>query len=191
MVPDLEAGSAGDLGYRALQPGVLKRQDLPALVADHVVVVLAAGIGALVPGGLRPQIELVHETEVGQLLERAVDARASYAPTAGAKALVDVEGGERARLGGQDLDHGTPRAAAPEAGGLEPGERVLGPVRAGDGVLGVGVGLGGQLGAMVGTGLGRFSGLESNGDAASAATQISTVAPAIDAPAASSKWNDA
>ena len=135
VVGDLEADLVGELGDRALQGGVLEGDHATAAAADRVVVVLAAGLDALVAGGAAGHLEALHEAELLELLERPVDAGAADRGLAAAQLVVELEGGDGAVVAGERLDHGGAGAAAPVAGLAEGGEGVLGP-----GAVGFGLG---------------------------------------------------
>src|SRR4051812_11733123 len=71
VVFDAEAQPVRDLLERALELMVLEGRDRPAVVADHVVVVLAARVRGLVAGDPVADVDARDEPEAGELLERA------------------------------------------------------------------------------------------------------------------------
>src|SRR5437764_841973 len=76
VVPaDRVAGARLDPLERAFQPLVGERLDLPAGVADHVMVMLAVRLRRLVASGARADVDAVREPLVDEEVERSVDAR--------------------------------------------------------------------------------------------------------------------
>src|SRR4051812_30861133 len=128
VVVDAEAQPAGEVLERALELVVLERRDRPAVVADHVVVVLAARMRGLVAGDAVADVEARDEPEPDELFERAVDARAPDLASAAPHRLLDVAGGLRAVPAEGLLDHREARPAAPQPRLLQPALRVLGPL---------------------------------------------------------------
>ena len=128
MVGDLEAHLVGDAVDRPLQGRVLEGDHAPAAAADRVVMVVAAGLDPLVAGGAARDLEPLHEAELLELLERAVDARPADPRAApAAQLVVELERGDRAVVAGEGLDHRGAGAAAAQAGGLQGPECVLRP----------------------------------------------------------------
>jgi hypothetical protein len=63
---------------RALESGIIKRDELATLLADQVVVMmLTRRIGRLIPSDTVPEVKAAQEVMLVQQLERAVNARAS------------------------------------------------------------------------------------------------------------------
>ena len=74
MRSHLVAASPGDAVQRHLERVVLERLDLAAVVADEVVVMVAAWIDPLEAGDRIAEVHPLHEPELVEALERAVDA---------------------------------------------------------------------------------------------------------------------
>lgn len=111
---------------RILQRLVLEGGDLPAAVADDVMVVLAAWKRGLVTGG-GADVEAVDEPHSREQIERPVDARDADQPAISAQAVEDLLRGQAAVLAGEKLDDRGSRPARAVTGQLELGERVIGP----------------------------------------------------------------
>ena len=105
----------------------------PQLVADDVVVVLAARVRGLVARGAVADVEPVDEAEAVEHLERAVDARDADAGVVGAQLVGDLLCGGAAVLPRERVDHAAARGAGAEALALERRVRVRAPA----GVMGV------------------------------------------------------
>jgi hypothetical protein len=88
---------------------------------------LAAGQCRFEAGAAAAEIDSVEEAEVGELLERAVDAGDADGATVGADSVEDFLGGEAAVLGGEVSDDRIARAARSRAGAAEFGVRVFVP----------------------------------------------------------------
>ena len=69
------AGRRGDLAQRLLEPVILERLDLAAVVADEVVVVLAAGNRRLEARDAVSDLDPLDDAELREHVEGAVDAR--------------------------------------------------------------------------------------------------------------------
>jgi hypothetical protein len=82
---------------RLLERAVLERRDLPAVLADRVMVVLTAGVGGLVAGG-GADVEPANELEPGEQLEGPVDARDADSHVLRPQAVEDLLRGEAAIL---------------------------------------------------------------------------------------------
>lgn len=111
----------------ALERGVLEPGDLPAAVADDVVMVVAAWDQRLVSGAAVPQFDAGDEPGPVQEIERPVDAGRAHPIAAGAQALGDLLGAEAAVLESQQPDNGPPRAAGAMPRLAEGGMSELGP----------------------------------------------------------------
>src|SRR5829696_1813136 len=124
--PDLVPEPLAQPVDQALELGVGERVLLPAAVADRVMVVVAAGVGGL-EAGRAADVDAVHEAELGEGVERPVDAGEPDRPAAVAQPLVDLLRAQAARLAPEQLQHlaARPAGAMPRAGQLEAG--VIGP----------------------------------------------------------------
>jgi hypothetical protein len=128
VLGDLEGDAVGDAPDRLLELGVGEGDDLAAVVADHVVVmVLGAGAMGLVAGDALADLEAQNEVEALELVEDPVDAGARHRAAVLAQPRLDLVGRERARLRPEQLEHARSRAAAAEARLRELASRVLGP----------------------------------------------------------------
>src|SRR6187200_2212496 len=116
------ATSVRDALDRRLEAGVLERLDLPAVVADEVVVMIAPRVGRLEACDAVAEVDPLHEPERVHALECAVDARDSDAAAARAHFVVNLLRRQTAVLLAEELDDESPRAAAPAAGLPQPVE---------------------------------------------------------------------
>ena len=107
MSGDGEVRAAADRLDRPLELVAGERRQLTALLADEVMVV-DVGVDPLVTGGIAADLHPLHQMELLELLERAVDAGAAD----GLEPAVDLERGHRAGFATQQLDHPAARAAA-------------------------------------------------------------------------------
>ena len=112
---------------RALEVLVLEHRHPAATLADEVMMVIAAGIGGLIPGRVR-ELDAPHEVDAREQVERSVDARDADVAALRAKAVEDVLRRHAALLPPHQLDHGGARAPAAVAPPLQLGERVLDPL---------------------------------------------------------------
>ena len=69
------SASVGDSLDRRLERGVFERLDLPAVVTDEMVMMVAARVGRLEARDSVSEVDSLDESEVGHAVERAVDAR--------------------------------------------------------------------------------------------------------------------
>ena len=99
-----------------LETIVAERLDLAALSADEVVMVVAARLRRLIVSTPGPQLEAMHEPELGQGLKRAVDARNADPAPPPANEIVDLLDRQAAGLVAERLDDGSPRLPRLEAG---------------------------------------------------------------------------
>jgi len=127
VVIDPESGVLGDGVDRMLETIVAERLDLAAVAADEVVMVIAARLGRLVVSTSRAKLEAMHEPELRQCLEGAVDACNADARAALPDEVVYLLDGHTARLLAERFDNGGPRASGLEAGFAEDRLRVLAP----------------------------------------------------------------
>src|SRR5215207_613074 len=115
VVIDPERGVLGHRVDRVFETIVAERLDLAAVAADEVVVVVAGRLGELVVSAARAKLEAMHEPELRQGLERAVDARNPDAGSALSNEIVNLLNGQAAGLVTECLDDGGPRASRLEA----------------------------------------------------------------------------
>lgn len=121
------SATAGDALDRRLEPGVCERLDLPAVVADEMVVMLAVGVSRLEARDAVAEVDPLHEAELVHPVECAVDARDPDAAAARADGVVDLLGRETAVLLAEKLDDEPPCASAPTARATESRERRVDP----------------------------------------------------------------
>lgn len=124
---DRVAGSPPQQAERALELRVGERLDLPAVVADEVMVVLPAGERRLESRAVSSELDPLEVPVARELLERAVDARDADPSAALAEPVEDLLRGEAARLLAEELDHGATGPTVPVARPAERGEGGLGP----------------------------------------------------------------
>jgi len=117
----------GDSLDRRLERGVLERLDLPAVVADEVVMMIAAGVGRLEARDPVSEVDSLDEPQVGHALERAVDACDPDPSATRADAIVDLVRREAAVLLAEELDDDAASTSASAAGVAEAFERDLCP----------------------------------------------------------------
>src|SRR6266511_52049 len=99
-----------DAGQRVFERAVLERFDLPAAVADEVVV-MAPRPDGLVSGCSRAEVDPLDGSLGGEQLEDPVDARNAYAASGRTQLVEDLLRGQAAVLLGEQLDHGAAGAA--------------------------------------------------------------------------------
>jgi zinc transport system substrate-binding protein len=112
---DVVAQATGGARDRALERGIGERLDLAAVLADDVVVMIAARRRGLEPGDPVADVDALDETELCEHLEHAVDRRDSHRPAAGTKARVDLLCTRAAVLAGHQVENGGARPAGTEA----------------------------------------------------------------------------
>src|SRR5256885_16726890 len=95
-----------------------------------MVMVLAAGLDALIARRPRSHLQAPDQIQLDELLERAVDARPADRRVLRPQLVLDLERTQRAALTAQELDDRGPRAAAPVARAVKRVESLLGPVPA-------------------------------------------------------------
>ena len=116
---------------RLLEPGVRKRLDLAAVVADEMVMVLPVQVGRLEAGDAVTDLDPLHEVEIDELFERPIHARDPNAATLTADAVEDLLRRTAAGLGTEMLDNGPPRASVAQPIRLEAADRARAPGRVG------------------------------------------------------------
>ena len=95
----------------------MERHELATAVADKMVVVLrAVGVHRLVARQLVADLDATDDTELLELLEHAIDRRASDAPVGVLELALDVERRQRAALARKQLDDSASCTAATVAG---------------------------------------------------------------------------
>ena len=122
----------GDSLDRRLERRVLERLDLPAVVADEVVMMVAAGVGRLEARDSVAEVDPLDEPQVGHAVERAVHARDPDPSAARADAIVDLVRREAAVLLAEELDDDAASASAAAARLAQPDERGVRPGHHGD-----------------------------------------------------------
>ena len=116
MLRELVAARAGDLLERALEAGVVEHLDPSARVAHEVVVVLASRESGLEAGHAAAEVDAVHEAEVRQPVEHAVDARDPHLLAVGPQAVEELLRGHAAVLALEVRDDRLAGAARSGAG---------------------------------------------------------------------------
>lgn len=129
MSRDLELSRTADRRYRPLQRAIGEGGEPAALLADEVVMVLI-GVDPLVARCVAADLYPLHEMQLLELVEGAVDAR----PPNRLEPPVDLQRGEGAGLGREQLDHLAPRGAAAVAGLIEAANCCPGPIHSLDGI---------------------------------------------------------
>lgn len=128
MAPRLVAVHLRDALQPPLERGVVERLDAPAAIAHEVVVVLAVREGGLEPGDAVTQIDAVHELELRELLEHAVDARDPDPRPGLPERVEELLRREAAVLPSQAGDDLVARRAAPGTGATQRLSDVSGPL---------------------------------------------------------------
>jgi zinc transport system substrate-binding protein len=124
---DRIAETVGDLVDRPLEARITERLDLPAVAADKVVVMVAVGLGRLIARDAVAGIDALHEPQVGQGLEGAIDGCDSDRAPRPAERVEDLLRAHAAVLAAEQLDDRMP-CSAPAVAGLGQGiERVTSP----------------------------------------------------------------
>jgi len=95
---DLVTGALLDAAERALQPVILERLDLPARVADEMVVVIAPRLDRLVAIRARAELDLLHEAFGGEQVEHAIDGGDPDLAVSRAQLVEDLLRGQAAVL---------------------------------------------------------------------------------------------
>lgn len=121
----LELGGLADTVDRPLQRGILEGDESAAAHADHVVMVLA-GVVALVGGALAADVDPVDEVELLQLLEGSVNG----CPADRRQPPVNLQRGDCAALALKQLDHLSPSRPGAKTCLVKPPCRLFAPVHA-------------------------------------------------------------
>ena len=116
---------------RLFEAGIGEWVDPAAVVADQVMVVLAAHMGGLEAGNPVTELDTLDEVEVDELLDGAVDARDPDAPALLADAVEDLLCRAAAGLHAEVLDNGPSRSSVAKPFRLERVERAGTPGRVG------------------------------------------------------------
>lgn len=128
MGPHPTVESFRDRCERLLEPGVGERLDPAAVVTYEVMVMFSARVGGLEPRNPVAELDTLHEVELDELLEGAIDARNPDALALPADVVEDLLRRMAARLGPEMLDHGPAGAPVAEPLRLEALERSATPV---------------------------------------------------------------
>jgi zinc transport system substrate-binding protein len=129
VASDAVAATAGDALERRLERRVLERLDLAAVVADEVMVMLAARVGWLEPGHAVSEIDPLHEAELIQPFECPIDASDPNSALASTQAVVDLLRRDTAILPAEELDDGSAGTATPSGCSSQARQRALCPGR--------------------------------------------------------------
>jgi hypothetical protein len=97
-------GTLLHLVNRPLERFVGEGLDLAAVVADEVMVVLAALVARLVAGAAGAGVDALDEPVLHEEVEHAVDARDAHCSAGPAQAIVELLRGEAALLLREELD---------------------------------------------------------------------------------------
>ena len=124
---DVVAQPAGGARDRALERGIGERLDLAAVLADHVVVMVAARRGGLEAGDPVADVDALDETEVREHLEHAVDRGDPHRAVARTQVVVDLLRARTAVLLRHQVEDGGAGAAGTEAGLAQRDVGVLAP----------------------------------------------------------------
>jgi len=108
---DRVTGSPLDLPQGSLELVVGEGLDLAAVVADEVVVMLAAGVKGLEARRAGADVDALDEPVLAQLLEDAVDAGNSDAAALRSQLVEDFLGGQATVLSPEQLDDRSARSA--------------------------------------------------------------------------------
>jgi len=120
------AGLPLDLVDHGFELGIGKRLDLAAVVADEVVMMLAALQRRFVARDSGTEVDPLDEALLGELLEHAIDACNPDAAPVGTQLVEDLLRGQAAVLPTEELDDRAAGAASP-APALERCQCLLGP----------------------------------------------------------------
>lgn len=110
-----------------LEGEIVEGLDLPARIADEVVVVRAVRVRRLEPGDAVAEVDPMDESEVGELLEDPVDARDADLPPLAPQGVEELLRGAAALLSGEVGDDLVARGACTCARTAELFVDVVGP----------------------------------------------------------------
>lgn len=99
-----EAAAVFDGLDRLLEPRVCEGLDLPALVADEMVMMIAVGARRLVACDPVPEVDALDESVLGEDVEDAVDAREPHRRSLSREIGMDLLRASAAGLGGEVVD---------------------------------------------------------------------------------------
>ncbi len=129
IVPvDVRIQSRTELDDRALEHRIFKGDDIPAVRAEQVVMMLTARVGRLETGGSVAYIDALDEPQVQEYLEHPVDTRDSNGSAAVAQLVKDLLRRETAFLRCELLDHSSTGTSGSISGAPERFERMRCPV---------------------------------------------------------------
>ena len=131
MLVERVAEAVRRAGERPLERLVGERLDLSAVVAHEVVMVVRAADG-LDAGDAVADVDPLHEPQLDERVERAVDARDTDGSSVRADPVVDLLSREAATLRCEMIDDGTAGAAPAKPGALQAGERDIRPAHRAD-----------------------------------------------------------
>jgi hypothetical protein len=129
MVLDAYAETRGDAVDRPLEARVVEGHEPTALLADEVMVVLTTGVDRLEARLALIDSHPLDETVLDQQVKDTVDAGAGYGRPLGPKRVLNLDGAERTRLAGKQLDDPLSRATALVTGARQHGMHMLAPSR--------------------------------------------------------------
>ena len=112
---DSHAEAIGQVVNRLLEGSVVKCYEPPALVADEVVMVLAARMRALEPRLAGPHRHALDQAMVDEQIQHPVDARAPCRLARRPQRVLDLHRAQRAWLASEQFDDSLTRATALEA----------------------------------------------------------------------------
>ena len=127
MTGDRVTGSPFDLPQGSLELVVGEGLDLAAIVADEVVVMLAAGVHRLEARCAGADVYALDEPVLAQLLENAVDAGNPDAAALRPQLVEDFLGGQAAVLSPEQLDDRSTGTAVSVPPRLKRGDSGFGP----------------------------------------------------------------
>jgi hypothetical protein len=130
VLVDAEGGCLRDGIDYVLEAIVAERLDPAAVVADEVVMMVAARLGRLVPRPAGSKLETMDEPELGQRVERTVNAGDPDGRPLLSNLRVDLRHRQAAVLGCDCVDDRQSRPARPETRLAEKQPRMLAPCHA-------------------------------------------------------------
>jgi hypothetical protein len=125
---DADPESLAHTRDRPLEPRIVERDQPAALLAHEMMVMLAAGDDLLESGLPVAHLDPLDQPVLNQQLERPVDRGPSGGAARRTQCILDLDRAERARLGGEQLDHAVTRAAVLQTGTAQDGLYVIAPL---------------------------------------------------------------